>query len=257
MRTTRFLWLSLLLSWVPLATAEPVPIKISVGGVERHALVCAPANAGKKPLPLVLAFHGHGGSEVTAEKWMAFQNAWPEAIAVYPQGLPTATDVDPKGLKPGWQRRPGELNDRDVKFVDALLTKLRQEYSIDEHRVFAVGFSNGAFFTYLLWDERPQLFAGFGIVAGRRDLAGQLTVPKPAVQIGGRADRLVHLKDVEEAMAIVRKLNGCAPNGEPCGPGCVRYSSSKGAPVINWIHPGPHVYPPGSTQLIADFFKSL
>jgi hypothetical protein len=26
---------------------------------------------------------------------------------------------------------------------------------------------------------------------------------------------------------------------------------------IEWIHPGPHVYPPRSAQLITDFFKSL
>ena len=185
------------------------------------------------------------------------QNEWPEAFVVYPQGVPTPTSVDPEGLKPGWQRRPSEVGDRDLKFVDAIMAKLRAAYPVDESRVFVVGFSNGAFFTYLLWKERPQLFAAFAPVAGKSELVGTLTVPKPAVQIGGERDQIVTLSDVKKAMATVRKLNGCSAEGEPCGPGCVRYPLSKNAPVVNWIHPGPHVYPPRATPLIVNFFKHL
>ena len=188
---------------------------------------------------------------------MALQNAWPEAIVVYPSGMPIPTDVDPRGLKPGWQRNPGEANNRDLKFVDALVARLREQYQIDSQRIYAVGFSNGAGFTYLLWLERPQLFAAFAAVAGQPNLTSKLTMPKPAVQIGGRADKLVTPAKSKMAMDNVRKLNGCPDQGEPCGDGCSRYSSMKNAPVIQAMHPGPHLYPPQATKLIVNFFKEI
>jgi polyhydroxybutyrate depolymerase len=241
----------------PESIAAPMHLTINVNGVSREALVFPPSTTAGKKVPVILAFHGHGGNPSGFARNARLQNAWPEALVVYPKGLPIATDVDRKGEKPGWQRRPGEVNNRDLKFVDAILAKLRAQYSVDDKHIFAVGFSNGAFFTYLLWAERPRMFAAFAPVAGRSDLSGSLTVPKPAVQIGGRADQLVHLADVERAMTNVRRLNGCAETGEPCGAGCTRYSSSKNAPVIDWIHPGPHIYPPNATRVIVGFFKEL
>ena len=38
---------------------------------------------------------------------------------------------------------------------------------MDETRIYATGFSNGAGFTYLLWAARPTVFAAFAPVAGR------------------------------------------------------------------------------------------
>jgi polyhydroxybutyrate depolymerase len=239
-----------------LGQTSPTRLTVNVDGVARHALVFAPANPGEKS-PVIFGFHGHGGSPEASVRGMAFQNAWPEAIVVYPQGMPIPTDVDPKGLKPGWQRRPGEVGNRDLKFVDTILAKLREQYRIDDQRIFAVGFSNGAFFTYLLWLERPQVFAGFAPVAGKSELTGKFNVPKPAVQIGGEADKLVRLPDLRIAMANVRKLNGCSEQGQACGAGCARYSSSKNAPLVQWIHPGPHIYPPHATELIVNFLKEI
>lgn len=232
-------------------------MNIKVDGVERQALVFPPSNPTGNKVPLVFAFHGHGGNMNGFSQHAALQNAWPEALVVYPQGLPIPTTVDPEGLKPGWQWEPGEVGNRDLKFVDAMLKTFRQKYPVDDRHVFAVGFSNGAFFTYLLWAERPQIFAAFALVAGRSNLAGRLTMPKPAVQIGGERDQLIRLNNLKTAMLAVRRLNGCSEQGEPCGPGCIRYPSSKNAPVINWIHPGPHIYPPNATSLIINFFKEL
>src|ERR1051326_2947242 len=117
---------------------EPIRMTFKVGGLERHALVFPPSNPAKKS-PVIFGFHGHGGSPRGSVRGMGFQNAWPEALVVYPQGMPIATSVDPQGTKPGWQRHPGEVRDRDLKFVDAIIAQLRQQYSIDDQRIFAVG----------------------------------------------------------------------------------------------------------------------
>jgi polyhydroxybutyrate depolymerase len=141
---------------------EPAPTKWTVDGVEREALVVLPSTSSKSKPPVIFVFHGHGGNMHFAARGMAFQNFWPEAIVVYPQGLPTPGIVmDQKGEKPGWQREVGQQNDRDLKFVDAMLATLRQKYSIDDTRVYATGFSNGGLFTYLLLSQRPNVFAAF------------------------------------------------------------------------------------------------
>jgi polyhydroxybutyrate depolymerase len=82
--------------------------------------------------------------------------AW--AIIVYPQGLKTPSLVDPQGNTFGWQTSAGQpdLNDRDLKFFDAMLSTFKQQFTVDETRIYATGFSNGAIFTYLLWAEAKR-----------------------------------------------------------------------------------------------------
>src|SRR5256885_15614790 len=139
--------------------AEPPLTKFKVDAVERETLVFLPSTSAKAKPPVIFAFHGHGGNMHFAARGMAFQNFWPEAIVVYPQGLPTPGIVmDHEGKKPGWQREPGQEHDRDLKFVDAILATLRQKYSIDEARVYATGFSNGGGVTLLRFFLPPNGF---------------------------------------------------------------------------------------------------
>src|ERR1700704_4169529 len=78
--------------------AESAPAKWTVDGVKREALVVLPSTSSKSKPPVIFAFHGHGGSMHFASRGMAFQNFWPEAIVVYPQGLPTPGIImDPGG----------------------------------------------------------------------------------------------------------------------------------------------------------------
>ncbi|MCB1064357.1 MAG: hypothetical protein KDN20_15745, partial [Verrucomicrobiae bacterium] len=97
-------------------------VEIQVEGVAREFLVHTPASAKEKATPLVFAFHGHGGSMRNASRMFAMHQHWPEAISVYMQGLNTPGRLtDPEGKKPGWQGRPGDQGDRDLKFFDAVL----------------------------------------------------------------------------------------------------------------------------------------
>lgn len=85
--------------------------------VVRQALVYAPGRATGGASPVVFAFHGHGGTMVQAARSFRLHTLWPEAVVVYPQGLPTVGALtDPEGKRPGWQRSPGDYGDRDLKF---------------------------------------------------------------------------------------------------------------------------------------------
>src|SRR5690349_6718330 len=97
----------------PVAVAPARAFRLTVGRTVREAVVFAPHDARKVAAPLVFAFHGHGGKVAGVTARFDFQSLWPEAIVVYPQGLPIASGLDPEGEKPGWQHNAGELDDRD------------------------------------------------------------------------------------------------------------------------------------------------
>ena len=89
------------------AAAAPVRMEFTIDGVEREAAVFYPAEAVTGPRPLVLVFHGHGGSMRTAASSFDFPTRWPEAIAVYLQGLPTPIRLtDPEGKKRAGSGKP-------------------------------------------------------------------------------------------------------------------------------------------------------
>jgi polyhydroxybutyrate depolymerase len=133
---------------------------------------------------------------------------------------------------------------------------MREKYPVDDRRIYATGFSNGGFFTYLLWAKRPKVFAAFA-VGGCSILPDvQITEPRPAFHAGGKSDLLALFSDQEKTIAELRKLNGCSDKGESCGTGCTLYPSTKGAPVETFIYEGGHAYPAEASELIVKFFKA-
>lgn len=231
----------------------------TVNGVPREALVYIPPGAdAQAPLPVVFAFHGHGGRDDYAARKLAIHQFWPQAICVYPQGLPTAVPkLDPEGKKPGWQKYIGDQNDRDLTFFDAMLATLKAGYRIDEHRIYSTGHSNGGFFTYVLWCARGDLLAAVAPVAATldpRDL-GRMR-PKPVLHVAGEKDPIVPYALQQRTMEEDRRLNGCDPAGKPAGAFCTEYSSKNGPPVVTFIHPGGHGIPDGAVERIAAFFQA-
>ena len=149
---------------------------------------------------------------------------------------------------------PGDYGDRDLKLVDTAIASLRKKYNIDDTRIYATGFSNGAHFTYLLWATRPNVFAAFAPVAGRIRNSAIPKVPRPMLHIGGSRDAQVAFADQEAAMRMAVRINGVDGKGKPCGSGCTLYGGDTAAPVMTWIHPGGHEYPRGTSERIVEFF---
>jgi polyhydroxybutyrate depolymerase len=233
-------------------------MNFAVNGVQRQAFILAPANASRSSerLPLLFAFHGHGGNMVQTAAQMRFDKVWPEAIVVYMQGLPTKTGGDPSGDQPGWQQEPGQFADRDLKFFDAVLAAVRKALPVDDDRVYATGFSNGGIFTYLLWGTRPRTFAALAVVAAEKFPGVHLAVPIPFLQIAGEQDTNVLFQRQSASIAIAREVDGSIGSGHSCGEDCTAYSSSRGTPVITYIDPaGRHAYPHYASETIVDFLK--
>ena len=230
--------------------------EFKVDGVAREALVYVPSAAKEKPTPVVFVFHGHGGRSMNVVRSFAMNRHWPEAISVYMQGLNTPGRLtDPQGKVPGWQIHVGDQQDRDLKFFDAVLARLKHDYKVDEKRVFSTGHSNGGAFTYLLWAERGDVFAAMAPCAGMSAESLPKLKPKPIMHIAGEKDPLVKFEWQKLTIEAVRKLNGCDPEGRPWDKNCTLYPSKTGTPVVAFIHPGAHNLPAAAPGLIVKFFK--
>ena len=187
---------------------------------------------------------------------MHIQDLWPEAIVVYPQGVPTVTKVDLAGKKAGWQRAPGDYGDRDLKFFDALLASLEKKFPVDKNRVYVTGFSNGGLFTNLLWGEHPNVVAAFAPCAGPPSRGVKLTAPKPVFIVAGEKDAIVPIAVQRAAIEQARNLDHAESKGHTTDAGVTIYDSQSGTPVQSLIHPGGHVLPPEAPHLIVEFFKA-
>lgn len=259
MRSAVFV-LSLTFASVSPAAAADSPLKQqqwTVNGQPRTALISAPAPAATAA-PVIFAFHGHGGSAARAAAKWNYTKHWPEAIAIYMQGLPTPTRIDPQGKDAGWQLTAGQQNDRDLAFFDAVLESVKKEHNVDPHRIYVTGHSNGGGFTYLLWGARGGVFAAVAPSAAAVRNPGRYP-GLPALHLAGAKDQTVLFGNQMRMMELVRASNGCQSEGKPwakAGPlvGTI-YPSQTDTPFVSLIHPGGHVFPDAAPELIVKFFK--
>lgn len=215
--------------------------------------------------PVVFVWHGHGGGMKHSARTFRIHELWPEAMVVYTQGLPTPGMTDPQGKKNGWQRFEGDQDNRDLRFFDALLEELAKSYKVDRKRLYSMGHSNGAAFTYLIAMSRPGVLAAIapsaaparGVRAGL--LAGDPLAkipPIPVMHIVGKDDKIVPKSWQIPTIEAFKKKNGCSADAKPWEPGCVIYESKSGAPVIVMEHEGGHTYPQVANERIVKFFQS-
>lgn len=138
---------------------------VKSNGVERVYFVHQPAAyTGKTAMPLVLAFHGAGSHargmpKLTGLNKCADQHSF---IVVYPDGLNTHWN-DGNGGK-----TKAELE--DVEFVKAMLNAINKTYKVDKARIYAVGMSNGGFFSQYLALNMPDTFSAVASVGASLEM---------------------------------------------------------------------------------------
>ncbi len=250
------LLIALFFSSVALRATEPERQEWKVDGVTREGLVYAPATATSSATPVVFAFHGHGGTMKNAARSFAYHTEWPEAITVYLQGLNTPGKLtDPEGKRSGWQSSPGDQQDRDLKFYDAVLASLKKDYKVDDKRIFSTGHSNGGGFTYLLWATRGDTLAAVAPSAAISTRSMKDLKPKPVLHVAGEKDTLVKYDWQVKTIDALRKLNGTDGDAQQWEKLGKLYPSKTGTPVIAYIHSGGHNFPSDAPALIVKFFK--
>ena len=118
--------------------------------------------------PLIVMLHGYGESAAAFRGAVQIEDqANPLGYAVvYVSGAPDPTDST---SAPGWNSgiSANGGGNKDVEFLSALAEHLTAEFSLDKSRVYAVGFSNGAFMTHRLAMDAGDVFSAVVSVAGK------------------------------------------------------------------------------------------
>ncbi len=156
------------------------------------------------PAPVVFGFHGMGDSSM----FLTFVSGWYEVCRRY-GFLYIGFD--------NHQNTPAEE-------VMQVIEEIKKRYNVDEHRIYAIGFSMGCGKTWDLYQEFPETFAGVAPASAlfpvynnpfSKDLGDKLntTVPVPMFYSGGDHSHLCELpfqgKDGVERLGYACKTNKC------------------------------------------------
>ncbi len=176
----------------PVAAGTTAKESLKVLGLTREYRLHLPAGyEPSRPLPLVLAFHGHGNSAAVFERVTGFSKVADAQsfIVVYPQGA-----VGPDH-RTGWNTsRPKDPKVNDRLFISELLNTLQSQLCVNPKRIYATGFSNGGGFTAVLACDFSARIAAFASVSGEyypQPGGCEPARPVPLLEIHGTDDGTV------------------------------------------------------------------
>ena len=242
-----------------LVAAFSVPSsKIVTFTVDRHkreAILYTPTKVAPGA-PLVFGWHPHGGTMQIAQNLYKVEASWPEAIVIYPKGENRETPTDSSGTRSGWQSKVGDAGDADLKFFDTMYAELYKKYRIDTKRVYSMGFSNGALFTYVLWHARRSKLASAAAIAGVLGVENQPVSPMSIFVVAGQQDHTAPFDKQLESIKYEKQVLGVPPNARGVLRNGIRFFQGRGEDLAVIIHPGGHEYPQGTTAKIVRFFKN-
>ncbi len=182
-----------------------------------------------RPSPLVLYLHGYGASPSKLRQVLGVADVAREAGFVF------ATPAGTKSSKRRrfWNATPAccdfeNVRVDDVTYIAAVIEDAKQRVSVDQARIFVVGYSNGGFMAHRLACELSDRIAGIASVAGAGFLDDDRCRPSSPVavlQIHGDADTIVSIHggytlgridlpahpSAQASVARWGKLNGCGP----------------------------------------------
>lgn len=165
---------------------------------------------GTKPFPLIVALHGLGGTEdsmfdgyggripVLAEEhgYIVVAPLGYRVDGFYGSGI--VAGADPAA------RRRSDLSEQDVMEV---LRRTREQYKIDDARVYLMGHSMGAIGTWAIAAKHPGIWAALGPISGTGNPA---TVERmrhiPQVVVHGDNDPTVNVSGSRNMVAEMKKL---------------------------------------------------
>lgn len=195
------------------------------GGVDRSFLLYVPKGYDPgRGYPVVVLFHGIGATGKDMADYITMQDyAAGNAIVAFPSGLNGRWDTS--GVA-------------DLVFFDAMMASIENSLCVNEQRVFALGFSFGAYMANHLGCQRAAVLRGFVAADGS---FGQSS------GCGATAALIYHRTDDDDESVEGGKrardkwltINGCKTTTKPVtdygfkGLGCVQYDGcAANAPVL-------------------------
>lgn len=210
---------------------------LSVEGRAREVIFYRPTNLPVNlAVPVVFVFHGTGGSgDVSFDEFGWREKADREGfMAVFPSALRyhifeetlvrgdlVLHDVQRYSTKFNFfdfdelldPAYPNQQLFDDVKFVQAMVATLKQNYAVDADRFYATGFSNGSQFAQRLVVQMSDVFAAFAVCSSGRgfdqETGTQTNVytsapfqPRPVMHMIGQLDPKLNYAAKVEAFPL-------------------------------------------------------
>jgi poly(3-hydroxybutyrate) depolymerase len=239
-------------------------LSIDVNGMDREYILAVPGDYDPaQAYRLVFAWHQLSGSaqSIAGRGYYGLEGpSAGQAIFVAPDGLIGNDNGDQ-----GWWDNDGE----DTAFYEAMLDLFTSELCIDEERIFSVGFSFGAMFSFQLACSENSALRAIAPQAG--SVWGGCGAESRVATIGfvGTSDSL--LDGHRNGISSLAENNGCSPepvemnaswcdglddDRMPCT--CWEYQDcDAGYPVIECEYNAGHTFAPNSGQTIWDFFSQF
>lgn len=228
----------------PVVAAKETKEKLTVGGVEREAVIYVPAKLSAAKAPAVVMLHSpgttsgpNGGANATPARARFGILLGDEAdrlgfVAVFPTGTQQPGVGDAGAIsccsfndgRPLWgTQSPPD----DIAFFKALLDLLVAKYPVDADRISFTGFGPGGVMTYRVACEMADRIAAFAEVSGghRDNTACTGAQPLPMLLMHGTANpnapyaggvqpaNGLTIQAVPDVIEFWRKFDGCT--GEP------------------------------------------
>jgi polyhydroxybutyrate depolymerase len=139
---------------------------LEVDGRKRvYYLYVPPGLAADKPAPLVLVFHGGGGTALGMERYLARFSRLADKegfLVAYPEGV----DKNWNDGRDNPASTPARENINDLAFVMAMIDDIAREHAVDNKRIYATGISNGGVFSHYLAANHAEKIAAIAPVVG-------------------------------------------------------------------------------------------
>jgi polyhydroxybutyrate depolymerase len=251
--------------------AGDAPGELVVGGLPRTYQLHVPAGL-DHPAGLVINLHGAGttgSGQAALSNYNAIADQYGFVVA-YPDGIDFSW-ADGRGASV-----PDRQGVDDVGFLVQLVDRLSRDYGIAPGRVFATGFSAGAFMATRLACERADLISAVAPVAGSLGVAYPCAPSRPmsVLQVNGNADPVVPFNggtmlgrggysDIVAPPAMAqrwRDVDGCPVPVEDVQGAVHRFSAAGCAGgtevVFVQVDGGDHSWPGDASQNSGQFFAT-
>ncbi len=233
------------------------------GGKGNYSLYLPDGYDGSTVFPVIFAFHGDGGNGQSMRGAGLEEASAGKAIIVYPDG-PNQT----------WDLETAPAQNRDYALFDAMVSDVETNLCADPKRIFAFGFSRGAFFANQLGCYRGDVLRGLSASSGGGpysndgndfDQNGFFKCPTPAVAaliIHGQNDNQdgVPYAAGEKSRDHWRLRNACATTSKAYAPSpCITYDGCPAGHPVAWCsipNMGHRIWS-GAPQAVWSFFSAL
>jgi len=143
-------------------------LNLRTGKYQRHFILHIPEGyTVSRSYPLVVVLHGAFSTAREMEKWSGWSRLADREgfIVIYPEGIGilgylqhwNAGHCCGKAVEDDW---------KDVTFIGEAIDGMCRQYTVDERRIYMVGFSNGGMMAYRFAAERSTKLAAVASVSG-------------------------------------------------------------------------------------------